>query len=123
MEKRPRISEAEWKVMKVLWARSPMSANDVIETLRPTTTWKPKTIKTLIDRLVRKKILGYRKAGRAYLYYPLVDEKETLKAETRSFLKRVYGGALKPLLATFLEDEKLSPEEIVELKRMLDERG
>jgi BlaI family penicillinase repressor len=109
--------------MKVLWNRSPLTANEVVDALAPTTTWKPKTIKTLLNRLIKKKALGFDRKGRAYHYYPLVDEAACVKAESRSFLKRVYGGALRPMLATFLEDADLSPEEVEELKRVLDERG
>jgi len=119
----PRISQAEWRVMKILWARSPMTANQVVEALEPTSTWSPKTIKTLINRLVKKKALGYERKGRAFDFYPLVEEAECIKAANRSFLKRFYGGALKPMLASFLEDTELSQEEIEELKRILDERG
>ena len=119
----PRISQAEWKVMKVLWARAPRTANEVVEALAPTTTWHPKTIKTLISRLLKKKAIGFEKKGRAYDYYPLVDEAECVRAESRSFLRRVYGGALQPMLAHFLENHELSPQEIAELKRILDEKG
>jgi len=119
----PRVSEAEWRVMKVLWARSPMTANEVVEALEPTSAWSPKTIKTLINRLVQKKALGYEKKGRAFNFYPLVEETECIKAANRSFLKRFHGGALKPMLASFLEDTELLPEEIEELKQMLDEKG
>jgi BlaI family penicillinase repressor len=123
MKKVPRISDAEWRVMRILWNRSPLTANEVVDALTPTTTWKPKTIKTLLNRLIKKKALGFDRKGRAYHYYPLVDEAACVKAESRSFLKRVYGGALRPMLATFLEDADLSPEEVEELKRVLDERG
>ena len=104
----PRISQAEWRVMKILWARSPMTANEVVEALEPTSTWSPKTIKTLINRLVKKKALGYEKKGRAFDFYPLVEEEECIKAANRSFLKRFYGGALKPMLASFLEEITLA---------------
>ena len=60
---------------------------------------------------------------RAYLYHPLVNEAECVRAESRSFLSRVYGGALLPMLAHFIEEENLSPEEIEELRRILAERG
>ncbi len=120
MTKMPRISDAEWQVMKVIWAKSPITTNEVVEILALTTTWKPKTIMTLLNRLVKKGALGFKKKGRAYHYHPLVEEAEYVKAETRSFFKRVYGGAFKPMLANFLEETELSKEEIVELKRMLD---
>ncbi|KKM09437.1 beta-lactamase [Clostridiales bacterium PH28_bin88] len=119
----PRISEAEWVVMKVFWSRqAPSAANEIVEALTGRTNWNPRTIKTLISRLVKKGALGYQEDGRVYYYYPLVNEDECIKAESRSFLKRVYGGALQPMLVNFLREEKLSREEIEELKRILDER-
>jgi len=122
MDQVPRISESEWQVMKVLWARSPMTANQVVEALSGVVDWQPKTIKTLLNRLVSKQALGFQKTGRAYHYYPLVDEQRCARAERRSLLTRVYGGAMKPMLAEFLEDSDLSPEEIADLRRILDEK-
>ncbi len=122
MKNLPGISESEWQVMKVLWASAPQTGNQVVDALADSSAWSPKTIKTLLNRLVKKKALGFEKQGRSYSYYPLVREEDCARAETRSFLKRVYGGALQPMLASFLEDERLSPEEIDELKRILDEK-
>jgi BlaI family penicillinase repressor len=123
MKEIPRISEAEWEVMKVLWVKSPSTASQIIESLADTTDWKPKTVKTLISRLVKKDAIGFKQDNRIYYYYPLVDENECLRAEGHSFLNRVYGGALKPMLINFLREEKLSIEEIEELKHILDERN
>jgi BlaI family transcriptional regulator, penicillinase repressor len=119
----PKISDAEWEVMKAFWTKAaPCTANDIVEALADNTDWKPNTIKTLIARLVKKNALGYKEEGRNYLYYPLVPEEECIKAESRSFLQRVYDGALKPMLVNFLQEEQLSSEEIEELKRILEER-
>jgi BlaI family penicillinase repressor len=93
-----------------------------VEALADATQWKPKTIKTLLNRLVQKKALGFKKIGKAYEYYPLIDEDQCVRSESRSFLSRVYGGALAPMLATFLENEKLSTEEIDNLKQILDSK-
>lgn len=123
MSKTPKISDAEWEVMKAFWMKAiPSTANDIVEALNDNTNWKPNTIKTLIARLVKKNALGYKEEGRNYLYYPLVSEKECIKAESRSFLKRVYDGALQPMLVNFLQDEQLSLEDVEELKRILEER-
>ncbi len=120
MQRVPRISESEWRVIRVLWSNGPVTANEVVEALSGSTDWKPKTIKTLLNRLVRKKAVGFEMAGRAYRYHPIVDEQQCVRAESRSFLQRVYGGALMPMLASFLEAEKLSRQEIADLKRILD---
>lgn len=122
MKRMPRISEAEWQVMKVLWAKAPASANEVITALASHSKWSDKTVRTLLARLVSKRVLTYRKDGRTYVYRPLVDERQCVRAESRSFLQRVYGGALQSMLAAFLEDDELSAEQIAELKRMLDEK-
>jgi len=118
----PKISEAEWQVMKVLWKQSPLTANDIVETLTKETSWKRETIRTLINRLVRKKALDFKKQSRQYLYFPLIDESECIMEETKSFLDRVHGGSIEPMLAAFVENENISPEEIARLKQILDGR-
>src|SRR5260370_40536617 len=124
MKSVPRISETEWEIMKVVWANAPCSASVVIETLvAKDRTWHPKTIKTYLTRLVNKKAVDFHKQGRAYVYAPLVTEKECVDAATESFLDRVFGGSLRPMLAHFVERKKLSAEEIRELRRLLDEGG
>lgn len=120
---KPKISEAEWMVMKVLWDRSQATANEVVEALSASQSWKPKTVKTLINRLVGKKALGFSKNGREYLYRPLITEAECVLAETQSFLGRAGAGALKPMLAAFVETHELTAEEIAELKQILDRKG
>jgi len=122
VKRTPRISESEWQVMRVLWACSPLTANEVVAELTPGTKWTDKTIRTLLNRLVGKKALGFAKDGRSYLYRPLVDEESCVRAESRSFLRRVYGGALMPMLAAFLEEAPLSADEIANLRRMLDKK-
>lgn len=119
----PRISDSEWLVMKVLWAKSPATTIEVLQALEPTTNWKLKTVLTLLIRLVKKGALGFNKEGRAHHYYPLVKEEECVRAENRSFLDRVYSGSLAPMLVRFFEETELSPEEIQDLKNILDAKG
>lgn len=119
MNRKPRISETEWEVMKVLWLKSPLSAQEIIDVLSTRDEWHPKTVKTLLNRLVKKGALGFRKEGRSYHYRPLITEAECVASESESFLDRVFGGSLKPMLAHFAETRKLSPAEIAELKLLL----
>jgi BlaI family penicillinase repressor len=120
MKRNPRISEAEWKVMKVVWSLGPCSAGQIIESLTGSDPgWHPKTVKAFLTRLVKKKVLGFRKEGRAYLYRPLVAEKDCVDAASESFLSLVFGGSLKPMLAHFVEQKKLSGDEIRELRNVL----
>jgi BlaI family penicillinase repressor len=122
MKSVPHISDAEWEVMKVLWAKTPCTANEVIEALEDQTDWKPKTVRTLLNRLAQKQAISYSQENKVYAYFPLVSEDECVKSETESFLKRIYGGAFKPLLVNFLKEEQLSPEDIKELKNILDNK-
>jgi len=122
MKSMPKISESEWLVMKEIWGQNPITANNVVATLSDTTSWNPKTIKTLLTRLVKKGAVGFKAGGREYHYYPLVEESVLVKEESRSFLKRVFGGTIKPMLATLVESEDLSAEDIEELKRVLEKK-
>ncbi|HZK55053.1 MAG TPA: BlaI/MecI/CopY family transcriptional regulator [Desulfosporosinus sp.] len=122
MKSTPQISDAEWVVMKVLWNESPLGSSDVINELKGTTDWKPKTIKTLLSRLVIKNALSYNVGSRGYLYYPLVPENECAKEEAKSFLGRVYNGSLNLLVKNFIENKELSAEEIEELKKLLEDK-
>jgi len=118
----PKISDAEWVVMRALWRSSPMTTNQVVDALDDSTHWKPKTIHTLLSRLVRKGALEFERQGREYLFRPLVTAAECEHAATRSFLSRFFDGELAPFLARFLESEKLKPSEIEELKRILERK-
>jgi BlaI family transcriptional regulator, penicillinase repressor len=123
MSQIPRISDAEWQVMKTLWEKSPATTVEVVEQLAPSTQWTLKTVLTLLNRLVKKGAVRFEKQGRAYLYYPAVEERDCLREENRNFLDRVYGGALKPMLANFFEEAELSAADIQELKKILDAKG
>ncbi len=116
----PQISEAEWVVMKVLWAKSPLTTNQVVEALVDEADWKPKTIHTLLSRLVRKGALAFQRQGRLYEFRPLVSAEDCEHEAARSFLARFFDGDLAPLLARFVEREKLSAAEVERLKRILE---
>ncbi|MBO7745792.1 MULTISPECIES: BlaI/MecI/CopY family transcriptional regulator [Paenibacillus] len=118
----PKISDSEWEVMKVLWLASPRTANEVIEVLQDRKDWSPKTVRTLLNRLVEKSAVAYNQVQRVYSYYPLLKETECIQSETQSFLSKIYGGALKPMLVNFLKDDKLSKEDLEELKGILEQR-
>lgn len=122
MKEMPKISEAEWEVMKIVWANSPCTSNQIIEALEENKAWKPKTIKTLISRLVNKNVLGFKEEGRRYLYYSLIKENECVEAENQTFLSKVYNGALKTMLVSFIKESDLTREDVEDLKRILDER-
>jgi BlaI family transcriptional regulator, penicillinase repressor len=116
----PVISEAEWKVMKLLWEKSPQPAYDIIQALAEKEKWHPNTIKTLLARLTRKKVLTTRKYKNLFLYFPKVSAEECLQAESQNFLDRLFDGSVKPLLVHFARTKKLSKEDLDELRRILE---
>ena len=120
MKNIPQISDAEWQVMKILWENSPMTAMDVIKKLENSADWKPKTIKTLLRRLVDKKAITYTVQNRAYVYQPIVNENDCVKAETESFLQKVYNGSLNLLVQNFIEEQKLTKTELDKLKKIIE---
>jgi BlaI family penicillinase repressor len=120
----PKITEAEWEVMRIAWAKSPISAFEIIERLAATDSGcHPKTVRTLIARLVKKKALGFEAHGRVYLYHPLVGERDCLTTASTSFLERVFGGSLTPMIAHFVESRQLSKKELEGLRRLLSDAG
>lgn len=121
MGKLPQISEAEFEVMKVVWKYAPINTNEVTEKLTQTTNWSPKTIQTMLKRLVAKKALTYEKQSRVFVYTPLVEEEEYIRQESNSFLKRYYDGNIASMLASYLEDDKLSDTEINTLRHLLSD--
>lgn len=114
------ISEAEWRVMEVLWEEAPLTSREVTDRLAA--DWSPKTIKTLLGRLVRKGALGYDEIGNRYLYVPRVARRDAVRAEGRSFVARVFAGDAAAALLHFARQSDLSRQEISQLERLLDER-
>ena len=123
MSNLPQISEAEFEVMKIVWKYAPISTNEITEKLLRTTSWSPKTIQTLIKRLVNKGALTYEKQSRVFVYTPVVDEKEYIGQESNTFLKRYYGGDISAMLSAYIENDKLSETEIDNLRSLLSKRN
>lgn len=116
------ISEAEWEVMEVLWREAPLTSREVVERLAGTTDWSPRTVKTLLGRLVRKGALVYRTQANRYLYTPVVAKKDAVRAEGRSFVDRVFGGDEAQALLHFARQVELSEGELEHLRRLVEER-
>ena len=121
MSKLPQISEAEFEVMKVIWKYAPISTNEVTEKLTQTTDWSPKTIQTMLKRLVTKKALTYENQSRVFVYTPLVPETEYIRQESNSFLNKYYNGNIVSMLTSYLEDDKLSKTELDTLRHLLSD--
>lgn len=115
------ISEAESAVMEVLWRRSPLAAEDVVSALDKSQDWQEATIKTLLNRLLKKKAIRAEKDGRRYLYSPLLARADWVHSQSEGLLDRLFGGRVAPLVAHFSERRKLSRKDIAELKRLIGE--
>lgn len=118
----PQISEAEFEVMKIVWKYAPISTNEITEKLLQTTNWSPKTIQTLIKRLVTKGALTYEKQSRMFVYSPAVKESEYIRQESNSFLNRYYDGDITAMVSAYIENDKLSESELDTLRTLLSRK-
>ena len=123
MSNLPQISEAEFEVMKIVWKYAPINTNEITDKLLETTAWSPKTIQTLIKRLVKKGVLAYEKQSRVFVYTPLVKETEYIGHESNSFLKRFYGGNITAMLSAYIDNDRLTESEIETLRSLLSDKS
>ena len=118
-----KISGAESVVMEALWKREPpgasMTAEEIGAEVAAGQGWSEATVKTLINRLLKKKALGATRDGRRFLYRPLVARSTYVQAESQGLLDRLFDGRLAPLVSHFTESQALSAEDIAELKRLI----
>jgi len=116
-----RISPAESLVMEALWRRQPLTAEELLAELGPGQGWAGATLKTLLSRLHKKGAVSTQKDGRRFLYRPLIDRADYVEAESQGLLDRLFDGRLAPLVSHFSERQKVSPEDLAELKRLVRE--
>lgn len=119
----PKISDAEWKVMKLLWRSSPQGAYELSEILCESEGWNSRTVKTMLRRLLNKGAISYRKHKNLYLYYPIVSEERCVTARSESFLSQVFDGSLSSLVVHMAKRKKLSQKEIEKLKEIANQLG
>jgi BlaI family transcriptional regulator, penicillinase repressor len=115
------ISDAESLVMEVLWEKNPATSDDVVAELAKTTDWQEPTIKTLLNRLLKKRAIAAERDGRRYLYRPLLKREDYVDAASTTLLDRLFGGRVAPLVAHFSDRRKLTKKDIAELKRLIGE--
>lgn len=116
------ISDAESQVMEVLWrAAEPLAAEQVVDALSETQRWQAVTVKTLLNRLFKKGAIAAHKDGRRFLYHTVLQRDEWVAQESEGLLARLFGGRIAPLVAHFGSQRKLSPADIQELRKLIDE--
>ena len=122
MKKQIAISDAESLVMEVLWqSATAMPAEEVVAALAGEQDWQEATVKTLLNRLLKKGAVGARKDGRRYLYSPVLKREQWLTTESVGMVERLFGGRIAPLVAHFGKQHKLSKEDLEELTRLVKE--
>ena len=117
----PSITEAESAVMEVLWRRNPLPTEAVVAALEGEQHWQEGTIKALLNRLLRKRVIRADKEGRRFLYSPLVSRDEWLLSESKGLLDRLFSGRVAPLAAHFSRHGQLTKRDIADLKRLIAE--
>lgn len=114
------LSEAEWNVMESLWESSPKVGSQVAADMAGRVGWSRSTTLTMLKRMTEKGLISCEDNGRMKTYSPMLERETAVKKETESFLNRVYRGSLSMLVCGFVDRQSLSPEEIAEIRRMLD---
>lgn len=115
------ISEAESEVMQVLWRQGDaMPAEQVVKALVSAHRWQEATVKTLLNRLLKKGAVSAQKDGRRYLYSAILQREQWVTSESKSLLDRLFGGRVAPLVAHFGSQRKLSKSDIEELTRLIE---
>jgi BlaI family transcriptional regulator, penicillinase repressor len=115
------ISAAESVIMEALWKQSPLTAEDIAARVAREQKWTEATVRTLINRLLTKKAIAAKKDGRKYLYRPVMKRADWVEQESEGLLERLFDGRLAPLVTHFSQKNKLSAEDIAELKRLVAE--
>ena len=116
------ITDAELILMRLLWQEHPLNARQITERLESDKDWHRKTINTLLSRLEKKSALSVRKHEDGIKYFtPAVDEAAYNQTATSHFVDRLFGGKIAPLLASFAKDRPLTPEQVAELRSLLEE--
>jgi BlaI family penicillinase repressor len=115
------LSPAEWDIMHALWDAKKATVNQMVDRLADEKMWHPKTIRTMLNRLVKKDVVHRSTNDGTIEYYPLLTKEDCIGRASDQFIDRVFDGALAPMVAHFVQQRPLTPEDKAELKRILDE--
>lgn len=113
------ITNAELAILHVLWASSPQLSADIVNKVQQNNDWHEKTIKTLLSRLVKKGAVDFNKSGRAYQYYPLVDQQNYQQHVSSTIVDRLFSGRVSGLVSGFAKQRDLSQEDVESLKKII----
>lgn len=115
-----KLTDAEWKVLELLWDRGPMSTMEIFKELSNTTDWAKSTVITLLNRMTTKKSIYFEMDGKSKVYYPSTNRVEAGIEEGKNYSRRFFGGSLGLMIKSFIKDEKLTKEEIEEIQKIIN---
>ena len=116
------ITAAESQIMDILWRRGPLTADELVaEASGPPQGWGEATVKTLINRLLKKKAVASEREGGRHRYRAVTQRADYVQTESQGLLDRLFEGSLTPLVAHFAEHRKLKPDEIKRLRKLLED--
>jgi BlaI family penicillinase repressor len=119
-----KLPDSELEIMLIIWkAGRPISTGEVLNALPQDDTRKLQTVQNILSRLCAKGFIECNKIGKLNYYKPIISEDAYRQQETKSLLGRFYGNSLKGLFATLVNEKSISPEEIEEIRKMIDEGG
>jgi len=121
-EKKTELFDSEWAILQVVWEREPCAAPTVQEALEKDKGWAYTTVKTLMDRMVKKGLLKTERIRNLYLYRSALTRAQAQRGEILRTVKRAFDGALTPMMQFLIENEKLSEEDYRRLERLLQNR-
>jgi BlaI family penicillinase repressor len=116
------LTEAEWEIIQVVWAREPCAAPAVQEELAARKKWTYSTVKTLMDRMVAKGLLATERIRNLILYRAVVSQQDAQRGELLRTVKRAFGGAFTPMMQFMLDSDTLSRQELQELQTMIQKK-
>jgi BlaI family penicillinase repressor len=117
------LTEAEWAIMKVVWANQPCAAGTVQESLAKEKGWAYSTVKTTMDRMVDKGLLKINKVRNLQLFTSQINRTEAVKGEFRKMLSRAFDGALAPMVQYLVENESISEKQVKKLRDIVGKAG
>lgn len=115
------ITPAESRIMDALWDRSPLTVDEIVAAVAEAQGWGEATVKTLINRLLKRKALRSDRIDGRVRYAPVLTRDAYLNSESQGLLDRLFEGKLTPLVAHFAGQRKLKPDEVRRLRKLLDE--
>lgn len=119
-----KLPDAEFELMRIIWSNpSPISTNQIISHLGDATRWKPQTVLTLLSRLIERGFLASQRQGKERMYTPSISREDYLAFESSQFMTRFHEGSFVSLVNTLYEGNRMTPDDLQEIRKWLQEKG